>query len=94
MYTLLYEVSCLLYEGSGLLCKREKVRTSLCGNVRNGGVPLPQFQNSCVSEKLVSNITCDNPVVGKHLDGNTRLLAEIYCSLQYVFGYMLVYFSL
>jgi hypothetical protein len=30
-------------------------------------------------------------VVGKHLDRNTRLLAEIYCSLQYVFGYILAY---
>jgi hypothetical protein len=33
-------------------------------------------------------------VVGKHLDRNTRLLAEIYCSLRYVFGYILAYFSL
>ena len=37
---------------------------------------------------------CDNPVVGKHLDENTRLLAEIYCSLRYVFGCILAYFSL
>jgi hypothetical protein len=37
---------------------------------------------------------CDNPVVGKHLVENTRLLAEIYCSLRYVFGYILACFSL
>jgi hypothetical protein len=28
---------------TGLLCKREKVRTGLCGNVRNVGVPLAQI---------------------------------------------------
>jgi hypothetical protein len=34
---------------------------------------------------------CDNlPVVGKHLGVNTRLLAEIYCSLRYVFRYKIV----
>jgi hypothetical protein len=33
---------------------------------------------------------CDNPVVGKHLDGNTRLLAEIYCSLRHVFRYIFI----
>ena len=35
-------VYALLNVGSGLLSKRDKVRTGLCGNVRNCGVPLPQ----------------------------------------------------
>jgi hypothetical protein len=35
----------LLYVGSGLLSKRDKVRTGLCGNVRNCRVPLPQYNS-------------------------------------------------
>jgi hypothetical protein len=39
----------LLNVGSGLLSKRDKVRTGLCGNVRNCRVPLPQrTTNACV----------------------------------------------
>jgi hypothetical protein len=32
-----------------------------------------------------SNTVCDNPVVGKHLGVNTRLLAEVYYPLRYIF---------
>jgi hypothetical protein len=34
--------------------------------------------------------SCDDPVVGKHLGVNTRLLAQIYCCLRYVFRYKTV----
>ena len=49
-----------------------------------------RLRSMCRPSGAMCTSCCDNPVVGKHLDRNTRLLAEIYCSLRHVFRYIFI----
>jgi len=59
----------------GAIEPREVANSILAGARNCQGVPWIASGGGGPADHIVD--TCDNPVVGKHLGGNTRLLAEI-----------------